>query len=754
LQERPTTSNVGSSPERNEIVYGQENVINQELGFFSNSKNRIDTCMDSSRPSLAIGIEPIKKSFLDAKRRGVELRYLTEITEQNIASCKKLMEIVDELRHMDGLKGNFMVNEKEYLAPSSPFENTKPASKLFYSNLEDIVEQHLYLFQVLWDKGISAHKRIKEIEEGVTTRYETRVLENPYEISKHLKYVIENAPERSVCSSIGGLRQIYHNFFYLYKKILDRSCKGREEVVEGEKKDVQKEVIRLITSITDKDSIDLVRIFLEAGAKVRHVKNLPLMDFAVDNKYFHATIRKEAGRLNQTLLLSNEPAYVEHFKSIFEELWKSGIDATERIKDIDAGANLADIEVIPKASSARELYFQLLKDASEEVLLLFPTVNAFTRQEKIVIGSLLLSNAELRRRTTTLASTIEKNVKVRILIPFNQLIEQKMQHFKNSSHNNIEIRYIEPLMLTTQATILVADRKNTLVMEIRDDSKTTFDEAIGLSTYSNSKAGVLSYVFIFENLWKQIELYEDIKKSHEQLMILDKMQQEFINVAAHELRTPIQPILSITQILRSRLNDGKQQQLLDIVVRNAKRLNRLSDEILDVTKLESQTLELKKEQFNLNDVIINAIDDIVLSKEFSSKNASPIPRLRLSYEPRDILLQADKSRIAEVISNLLGNAIKFTPEGTITISVEDKIDKNNDKNWVIVSAKDTGLGIDASMLPRLFTKFASKSYHGTGLGLFIAKGIVEAHGGKIWGENNPDGKGATFSFTVPLEKNQ
>jgi two-component system, OmpR family, sensor histidine kinase VicK len=331
------------------------------------------------------------------------------------------------------------------------------------------------------------------------------------------------------------------------------------------------------------------------------------------------------------------------------------------------------------------------------------------------------------------------------LIPFNQLIEQKMKYFTNSSHNNIEIRYIEPLMLTTQATILVADRKNTLVMEIRDDSKTTFDEAIGLSTYSNSKAGVLSYVFIFENLWKQIELYEDIKKSHEQLIILDKMQQEFINVAAHELRTPIQPILSVTQILRSTINDSQQQELLDIVIRNAKRLNRLSDEILDVTKLETQTLELRKEQFNLNDVILNAMDDIVLS---NSKNASPIPRLRLSYEPRHILLQADKSRLAEVISNLLSNAIKFTPEGTITISVE-KGETNTEKNWVIVNVKDTGQGIDISMLPRLFTKFASKSYHGTGLGLFISKGIVEAHGGKIWAKNNVDGTGAIFSFSLP-----
>ncbi len=122
----------------------------------------------------------------------------------------------------------------------------------------------------------------------------------------------------------------------------------------------------------------------------------------------------------------------------------------------------------------------------------------------------------------------------------------------------------------------------------------------------------------------------------------------------------------------------------------------------------------------------HAIDDIVLSKEFS------INHLKVLYEPQDVLLKADKSRIDEVISNLLSNAIKFTPEGTITISVE----KEETENWVIVNVKDTGQGIDVSILPRLFTKFASKSYQGTGLGLFIAKRTVEAHMGKIWGTNN------------------
>jgi signal transduction histidine kinase len=225
--------------------------------------------------------------------------------------------------------------------------------------------------------------------------------------------------------------------------------------------------------------------------------------------------------------------------------------------------------------------------------------------------------------------------------------------------------------------------------------------------------------------------------ANEQLKLHDRMQEEFINVAAHELRTPIQPILSLTQILYSKIKDSQQQESLDIVIRNAKRLKKLSDDLLYITRLKTQTLELKKEQFNLNEAILHAIDDVVLSKEFSN-------HLKLLYEPRDVLLKADKSRIDEVISNLLSNAIKFTPEGTITISVE----KDETENWVIVSVKDTGQGIDISILPRLFTKFASKSYQGTGLGLFISKGIVEAHGGKIWAENNRD-KGATFSFSLP-----
>ena len=160
---------------------------------------------------------------------------------------------------------------------------------------------------------------------------------------------------------------------------------------------------------------------------------------------------------------------------------------------------------------------------------------------------------------------------------------------------------------------------------------------------------------------------------------------------------------------------------------------------MDVTKIEARTLELYKEDFNLNDVVINALNDITVGTD-SLKNEN----IRLSYNPQHILIHADKGRISQVISNLLTNAIKFTTQGTIFLSVE----KNKNNNSVIVCVRDSGQGIDSTVLPRLFTEFASKSYKGTGLGLFISKGIIEAHGGNIWAENNIDGKGATFCFSL------
>ena len=237
------------------------------------------------------------------------------------------------------------------------------------------------------------------------------------------------------------------------------------------------------------------------------------------------------------------------------------------------------------------------------------------------------------------------------------------------------------------------------------------------------------------------EREQEIRVQYEKLKEADKAQKEFINVAAHELRTPIQPVLGLSDILRSKMKDSKQRELLEVITRNAKRLQRLSEDILDVTRIESQTLVLNKEQFNLNEAISNAIQDH--KNEIEKINGN----LKLLYKTNDenIFVKADRLRLSQVISNLVRNAIKFTKEGDILIAV-----RKDDDSRVIVSVKDTGSGIDPEIEPRLFSKFASKSFEGTGLGLFICKSIVEAHDGRIWAENNADGKGATFSFSIPI----
>jgi signal transduction histidine kinase len=237
----------------------------------------------------------------------------------------------------------------------------------------------------------------------------------------------------------------------------------------------------------------------------------------------------------------------------------------------------------------------------------------------------------------------------------------------------------------------------------------------------------------------------ELALANERLEIHDKMQQEFINVAAHELRTPIQPILGLADILRSKETEGGEKaEYLDVIIRNAKRLQTLTEDILDVAKIESKSLDLKKESFNLSEMILNAIaeSNTRVAKQHKDTNL----KLEFIDSKKSIFIKADKGRINQVISNLLSNAIKFTKVGSVTVAAVP-----ND-NEIVVSITDTGPGIDSQILPRLFTKFATKSTAGTGLGLFISKSIIEAHGGKIWGKNNyPEGNGATFGFSLPLQ---
>lgn len=390
-------------------------------------------------------------------------------------------------------------------------------------------------------------------------------------------------------------------------------------------------------------------------------------------------------------------------------------------------------ELIEDPQSVQTLFIDMIRLAKQEVLLLLPTVNAFLHEQRLGIIQLLKQGAA------------ERAVHIKILVPDDPSIENNLGDMVPlkakegiETKRNFEFRSPGEFAVTT-VTIMVVDKKESLVFEKKDDSKENFAEALGLATYSNSKPTVMAYFSIFDSLWRQVAVYEQLK-AH------DRLQNEFINIASHEMKTPTQSILGYAELLE---DSCKKSEEVDAIKRNAERLQKLAINLLDVSRIESQTLKLRKEIININEKIVNVKKDI--------ENQSPYAlAIRiLIIEPREnnpIYVQADKIRLYEVLANLLSNAMKFTQKGTILISTDIRSNTNNNRDEVIIRISDTGMGIHPEILPRLFTKFATRSDRGTGLGLFICKGIVEAHGGRIWAENNSDGKGATFSFTLPFSK--
>ena len=316
-------------------------------------------------------------------------------------------------------------------------------------------------------------------------------------------------------------------------------------------------------------------------------------------------------------------------------------------------------------------------------------------------------------------------------------------------------KILRPIISLTSA-IYKVNRENLDV--IITQNKGNYNNKNELSVLSNFFNYMVNYI---KNIKKQDELINELKNTNEELKYKDQLKNDFINVAAHEMKTPIQPIIALAEVLQQEggiNNIEKNKQYLDIIFRNSKRLKQLTDDLLDVARIETGSFFLNKEKFRLREMITDILKDYEQSIIQHKKN------LKLIYESSDnnnqIIIEADRNRLCQVIRNLLNNAIKFTNEGSITVIVEErkKNDINGKSDEILVGIKDTGTGIHPEVLPKLFTKFTTKSMRGgTGLGLFISKSIIEMHGGKIWAiNNNEDGReegvGSTFTFSLPVKQ--
>lgn len=549
-----------SSAESTKIFYGVDIIVSTILQIL-NHTNTIHVCVDQTTPSLMTEMDVLKEGFVAAKKRGVKLRCITEITKSNLSYCKQMLTMVDELRHLDGIKSNLYLNDIGCLSPATIHEKGVPASKGIYSDIKEVVEHQLCLFETLWNVSVPGEQRIEQLDEGIE-----------------------------------------HEFF---------------QVISNQKK-------------------------------------------------------------------------------------------------------------------VSQVFTHIVESMENEALILIPTDRIMIGLDKLgIIKNIIKTSMEKEATIKIICPVSEKNIKL-----INKINEEAPSIKILNAENN------------SFFCMCIIDRMKILGIEIRHSDTDSFSKAIDFALYSTRKLAVNSFRSIFDILWNERVLNEKLKAN-------DKAQKDFINIAAHELRTPIQPIIGLSEVLRQRKLGGQLQQdkILDTIIRNAKRVQNLSEDLLDVARIESNSLSLKKEKFNLNQLILNAITDSrnYIASENMSSNNNNINIEPIFKEKVDIYLEADKNRINQVILNLLVNAIRFTKKGTITITIETKEREYDDvgDKVVVIAIKDSGTGIAAKIFPKLFTKFASVSQGGTGLGLFISKNIIEAHGGRMWAENNQNDNGATFSFSLP-----
>jgi signal transduction histidine kinase len=700
-------------PETTEILRGVEDTTRAVVLFFTNA-NWVSVCADSLAPSVAMGVEPIKECYENLKSRQVKVRWITEITKDNLSYCRALMQYA-ELRHLDGIKGNFGVSDTAYIATAT-LNKAQPVAELIYSTAKSVIEQNKNIFDTLWSKAVVAEDRIREIEEGVT-RTEIRAVKDPRVILQDTIGLVRRSKQYSICSASDGLLYAHSYSFDAFKEILDLHRGGKHAGIRW---------VTKIEDIEDSRLLEVIKTFMQLGMQIKHVTTIPPMSFGVSEKEMGVTVENmRGGSLNASAIFSSEPAIVEQFAAIFEELWNRGINAKERIEEIESQTKTF-IDIIENPAEIQKRYHALVESATQQILLFLPTTTAYRREEKIGIFE-------------SLEEAVARGANIRILLPTDKEIEEKIQQ-KIKLKKGIEIRKIKTSITTeARSKILIVDNRTYLMVELKDNSKETFVEAVGSAIISNSKSTILSYVTMFDSLWRQAELYEKLE-AH------DRMQKEFINIAAHELRTPTQAILGYSELLQD--DSGEHTaDMLKALTRNAYRLQRLITDILDIARIESGTLILEIESVNLTDLITTAIGDAKNQVKISGKSIEISyfhKQIQDAQQKKDLIVDADKDRILQVLSNLLSNALKFTKEGSIAVTTE-KVE-----NEVIVKVEDSGSGIDREIFPNLFERFVSKSEKGTGLGLFISKNITLAHGGRIWAENNPDGIGAMFAFSLPI----
>lgn len=446
--------------EKIEILHGEESVMNAMLHFLSKA-DRIDCCADYRASSIAIEAEGYKKLLHEIKERGIKLRFLIDINKDNINYCKDLMNFAEQIRHLEGVRTGFSISEREYIATAT-LNEAQPITQFIYSNLKDIVKQHQYLFETLWNKAVPAEQRITGIEENRGIE-KTEVLYGSEDtINAIMQFQRRTIKKWDVC--VGSTIPSISMEAKLKQGYLDARSRGVK--------------IRYITEIT-RDNLDYCKEIMKVGAAAVELRHLDEVkgSFAVGESEYVAGVKDKRNSASfEHLVYSNAHELVAQQQYVFESFWHNAIPAEQKIRELEEGIDIEKTEIIHNPSTTKRLYTDLVKSAENEVLLIFPSVNAFHREHSIrIIGKLL-------EKASSLPSS-GNHVRIRIITPsdsFVDSISQKAvgdnksnQQEEGEQKNFFNIRSIDPTS-DIKISSLIVDRRASLVIELKDDSKEDF----------------------------------------------------------------------------------------------------------------------------------------------------------------------------------------------------------------------------------------------------------------------------------------
>ena len=456
--------------------------------------------------------------------------------------------------------------------------------------------------------------------------------------------------------------------------------------------------IRFLTEITP-DNVEVAKELAKI-AEVRHLDNIKGGSVISDTAFMATTLLVKEKPVPQ-LIYSSAREIVEQQRYVFEMLWGMSRPAQQRISEIQDSREREFMELITDHAQASKTFAELVRSAEKKVSLLLPHKTSFAKSRAAGVIEALADKARIKR------------AEVRIISP---LTDADRDYLKSVSPKLKVVSGQESNM-----SLLIVDDKRCIVVEESEGD----EQSRGFILYTNSPPAVRSFRTLFDIQWRELALIDS-------LLSIGRQRDEFISVAAHELRNPITPIMLFVDGLREEM--GERPEIAGIV-RNTRRLQRLIQDMLDVAKIDNKNLLLKKAEFDMNALLKEACAD--------AQNQAKGRSVKVEFEPAGkIMVNADEAKVSQVVYNLLDNALKFTQKGTIKVTAK----KSGDE--VVVSMRDEGTGISPKVMPRLFEKFVTASESGTGIGLYLSKAIIEAHGGRMWAENNKN-KGATFYFSIP-----